>query len=124
MPETFGPAFEGQSRPLLSYGLPFAESLAKHAEDTFHASRIYIICSKSLAGNTTYLNDLKKVLGDKVVGVRVGLKPHSLWSETLEIVADARESNSDLIVTLGAGSLTDSAKLVAFVCVPPRANDD
>ncbi|KAI1451117.1 putative Fe-containing alcohol dehydrogenase [Annulohypoxylon stygium] len=114
MPETFGPAFEGQSRPLLSYGLPFAESLAKHAEDTFHASRIYIICSKSLAGNTTYLNDLKKVLGDKVVGVRVGLKPHSLWSETLEIVADARESNSDLIVTLGAGSLTDSAKLVAF----------
>ncbi|KAI1094392.1 putative Fe-containing alcohol dehydrogenase [Rostrohypoxylon terebratum] len=114
MPETFGPAFEGQSRPLLSYGLPFTESLAKHAEDIFHASRIYIICSKSLARNTTYLDDLRKVLGGKVVGVRIGLKPHSLWSEILEIVADARKSNSDLIVTLGAGSLTDSAKIVSF----------
>ncbi|KAI1212336.1 putative Fe-containing alcohol dehydrogenase [Annulohypoxylon truncatum] len=114
MRETFEPAFEGQSRPLLSFGLSFTESLVKHADDTFHASRIYVIFSRSLAGNTTYLDDLKKVLGDKVAGVRVGLKPHSLWSEILEVVADARKCDADLIVTLGAGSLTDSAKIVSF----------
>ncbi|KAI0887111.1 putative Fe-containing alcohol dehydrogenase [Annulohypoxylon maeteangense] len=114
MPETFGPAFEGQSQPLLSFGLPLTESLVKHADDTFHASRIYIICSRSLARNTTYLDDLKEVLGDKVAGVRVGLKPHSLWSEILEIVEDTRNCDTDLIVTLGAGSLTDSAKIISF----------
>ncbi|KAI1484224.1 putative Fe-containing alcohol dehydrogenase [Daldinia eschscholtzii] len=114
MPETFGPAFKGQDRPLLSYGLSFIDSLLKHADDTFKATRIYIICSRSLAGNTTYLNELKERLGDKVAGVRVGMKPHSLWSEILEIVADARKSDADLIVTLGAGSLTDAAKIVSL----------
>ncbi|KAI1464709.1 putative Fe-containing alcohol dehydrogenase [Daldinia caldariorum] len=109
MPETFGPAFQGHDRPLLSYGLSFVDTLLRHADSTFKATRIYIICSRSLASNTAYLDELKARLGDKLAGVRVGMKPHSLWSEILEIVADA-----DLIVTLGAGSLTDAAKIVSF----------
>ncbi|KAI1104699.1 putative Fe-containing alcohol dehydrogenase [Jackrogersella minutella] len=114
MPETLGPAFEGRDKPLLSFGLPFTESLVKHADDIFHASRIYIICSRSLAVNTGHIDDLKKALGSKVAGIRIGLKPHSLWSEILEVVADTRKCDADLIVTLGAGSLTDSAKTVSF----------
>ncbi|KAI0180219.1 putative Fe-containing alcohol dehydrogenase [Hypoxylon sp. FL1284] len=114
MPESFGPAFVGRSRPLLSYGLRFSESVLKHADGTFHASRIYVICSTSLANNTTCLDELKNTLGDEIAGVRVGMKPHSLWSEILQIVADARKCEADLIVTLGAGSLTDAAKTVSF----------
>ncbi|KAI1374944.1 putative Fe-containing alcohol dehydrogenase [Hypoxylon crocopeplum] len=113
MLETFGPAFADRDRPLLSFGLPFTESLPKHT-DELHASRIYIICSGSLARRTTYLDELKRALGSKVAGVRVGMKPHSLWSEILEVVADARKCNTDLIATLGAGSLTDAAKIVSF----------
>ncbi|KAI2626451.1 putative Fe-containing alcohol dehydrogenase [Hypoxylon sp. NC1633] len=114
MPETFGPAFAGQDRPLISFGLSFTESLIKHADDILHASRVYIICSRSLARNTRHLDGLKKALGDKFVGVRVGMKPHSLWSEILEVVAETRKCGADLIVTLGAGSLTDAAKIVSF----------
>ncbi|KAI4870836.1 putative Fe-containing alcohol dehydrogenase [Hypoxylon rubiginosum] len=114
MSESFGPAFAHRDWPLLSFGLRFSESVLKHAEDTFHASRIYIICSASLARNTTYLDELRKTLGSKVAGVRVGMKPHSLWSEILQVVADARKCDADLIVTLGAGSLTDAAKVVSF----------
>ncbi|XXH04950.1 mgpp2cl-1, protein phosphatase 2C-like protein 1 [Hypoxylon texense] len=114
MPESFGPAFAGRDRPLLSFGLRFSESVLKHAVDTFHVSRVYIISSASLARNTTYLDELKKALGTKVAGVRVGMKPHSHWSEILQIVADARQCDADLIVTLGAGSLTDAAKIVSF----------
>ncbi|KAI8966805.1 putative Fe-containing alcohol dehydrogenase [Daldinia sp. FL1419] len=114
MSETFGPAFQGQDRPLVSYGLPFVESLLKHADDTFRATRIYVISSRTLATNTAYLDELKKALGSKLAGVRIGMKPHSLWSEILEIVADARKVDADLIVTLGAGSLTDAAKIVSF----------
>ncbi|KAI0380990.1 putative Fe-containing alcohol dehydrogenase [Hypomontagnella monticulosa] len=114
MSETFEPAFPGRDRPLISFGLSFVESLLKHADDTFGASRIYVICSRSLASNTTYLDELKKAFGDKIVGVRVGLKPHSLWSEILEVVADTKQYDVDLIVTLGAGSLTDAAKIVSY----------
>lgn len=115
MPETFEPAFPGRDRPLISFGLPFVESVPKHADDTFGASRIYIICSRSIARSTTYLDELKKALGHKVAGVRVGMKPHSLWSEILEVVADTRQYDVDLIITLGAGSLTDAAKVVSLV---------
>ncbi|KAL7626660.1 hypothetical protein AAE478_003434 [Parahypoxylon ruwenzoriense] len=114
MPETFGPAFPDRDRPLLSFGIPFTESLPKHAEDIFHASRIYVISSRSLARNTGYLDDLKKALGSKFVGVRIGMKPHSHWSEILEVVADAKKYDADLLVTLGAGSLTDAAKIASF----------
>lgn len=116
MSETFGPAFSDRDRPLLSYGLRFTESLLRHADVTFHASRIYVICSASLARNTAYLDELKQGLGNKIAGIRVGLRPHSLWSEILQVVTDARKCDADLIVTLGAGSLTDAAKIVSFVC--------
>ncbi|OTB07947.1 hypothetical protein M426DRAFT_317449 [Hypoxylon sp. CI-4A] len=114
MPETFQPAFPSSERPLISYGIPFTKSLSKHADDFFHASSVYVICSKSLANNTSYLDDLIDALGDKLAGVRTGLQPHSLWSEVVQIVAAARETRADLIVTLGAGSLTDAAKVASF----------
>ncbi|MCJ1394799.1 hypothetical protein MMC18_007679 [Xylographa bjoerkii] len=57
---------------------------------------------------------LKEALGTKVIGVRVGMKPHTLFSEILEIVGVASEAGADAIVTLGGGSLTDGAKAVAM----------
>jgi alcohol dehydrogenase class IV len=113
--ETFRPAFAGRDEPRLSYGIPFPQSAAHHVENTFKATKVYIICSGSLARNTDALDRLKKALGDKVVGVRIGMKSHTLWSEVLEIVNEARSAGADLLLTLGAGSLTDAAKIVSFV---------
>lgn len=47
------------------------------------------------------------------------MQSHTLWSEVLEIVHDARRVEADLLLTLGAGSLTDGAKVVALVIFPP-----
>ncbi|KAH2678584.1 hypothetical protein KXV96_008312 [Aspergillus fumigatus] len=62
MPETVRPAFADRPRPLLSYGIPFPEA-AHHVGDTFGASKIYIICSGSLARNTDALDRLVAALG-------------------------------------------------------------
>jgi alcohol dehydrogenase class IV len=43
------------------------------------------------------------------------MQSHTLWSEVLEIVEDARNVQADLLLTLGAGSLTDGAKIIALV---------
>ncbi|KAL3446554.1 alcohol dehydrogenase [Aspergillus insuetus] len=115
--ETFRPAFADRPRPLLSYGIPFPEAVARHVVDTFDAKRVYVICSGSLARNTDSLDRLAETLGKvkvSIVGKRVGMKPHTLWSEVLEITEDARACEADLILTLGGGSLTDGAKVVAF----------
>lgn len=116
MTETVRPAFRDRQLPRLSYGIPFHAAAARHVEEISQASRVYIICSRSLAQNTNALQQLKAALGARVIGQRIGMKSHTLWSEVVEIVTDARAVNADLLVTLGAGSLTDGAKFVALVC--------
>lgn len=116
-PETVRQAFAGRERPLLSYGIDFPAAAARHVSETFQASRVYVICSGSLSRNTDALDRLTHALGSEhVVGCRIGMQSHTLWSEVLEIVDDARNVHADLIITLGAGSLTDGAKIIALVC--------
>ncbi|RAK98406.1 iron-containing alcohol dehydrogenase [Aspergillus ibericus CBS 121593] len=115
MTETIRPAFTDRPRPLLSYGIPFPDAAAHHVDDLFHASRVHIICSGSLARNTDALDRLTTALGpEKVVGTRIGMQSHTLWSEVLEIVHEAKAAEVDLLITLGGGSLTDAAKVVAL----------
>lgn len=111
------PAFPDHALPIVSYGLPFAEACRKHAESTFKAERIFIICSGSLAKNTEVdaLGGLKHALEGKVVGTRIGMTPHTLFIECFEILNDCKALNVDLIITLGGGSLIDAAKLVSLV---------
>jgi len=113
--ETYRQAFPDSKVPYISYGLPFPETCEKHVQDTFKASRAYIIASKSLSTNTNALERLETALGSKVVGKRIGMTSHTLWSECLEVTEDARKLDADLLITLGAGSLTDAAKIVSLV---------
>ena len=102
--------------PYVSYGLPYYDACAKHIKDTFNASGIYIVASKSLSTNTDRLDKLISAIGnDKVVGTRKGITPHTPWSEILQIAQECKEASVDCLVTLGAGSITDGCKLVVFV---------
>jgi len=102
--------------PNISYDLPYYEACSKHIKDTYHASRIYIVASRSLCANTDKLDLLIQAIGkDQVVGVKKGITPHTPWSEILQITKECREARVDCVVTLGAGSVTDGCKLVVLV---------
>lgn len=117
--ETVRPAFEGRERPLLSYGIDFPAATARHLNSTFQASRVYVICSGSLARNTNVMDQLETALGpDKLVGHWIGMRSHTLWSEVLQIAEEVRTVHADLLLTVGAGSLTDGAKIIALVGTP------
>lgn len=47
---------------------------------------------------------LRNALGQRLVGIWEGMKPHTYWSEVVEIIDDARPLDSDTIITVGAGS--------------------
>ncbi|ETS76901.1 hypothetical protein PFICI_10775 [Pestalotiopsis fici W106-1] len=111
--ETYFPAFPGHPRPFISIGLPFAEACRQHVTNTFKSKRVYIIVSKSISQTSTFAV-LRDELGDAVVGVRFGIKQHVPWQDVLEVANDLRRLSADLIVTLGAGSLTDGAKVASF----------
>lgn len=50
----------------------------------------------------------------QVVGVMKGVKSHTYYSDVLKIAKEAKETQTDCLVTLGAGSLTDAAKMVSL----------
>jgi alcohol dehydrogenase class IV len=99
----------------VSYGLPFTEACAKHAEDTFHAKRVLILSSGTLAHSSSALADLQAALGPKVALVKTGLRAHTYFNEILTITEESRVLGVDLVVTLGGGSLTDAAKMIVLV---------
>ncbi|KAF7192131.1 Dehydrogenase FUM7 [Pseudocercospora fuligena] len=111
--EVYRPA-NSSGYPHISYGLPFHIACKKHVAATFQASRIYLIASASLSKNTSYVKLLQSALGDKLIATRYGIKPHTLWSEILSITSEASSLQTDLIITLGAGSLTDGAKIISL----------
>ncbi|KAF3011588.1 hypothetical protein E8E15_000701 [Penicillium rubens] len=114
--ETVRPAFEGRERPLLSYGIAFPAATARHLDGTFRASRVYVICSGSLSRNTNVMDQLETALEpDRLVGHWIGMRSHTLWSEVLQIAEEVQTAHADLLLTVGAGSLTDGAKIIALV---------
>jgi len=106
--------------PCILYGLGYAEACSKHVRNTFGSSRVCIICSGTLARETNRLERLVEQLEDdgvRVVGIKKGIRPHTPWSQIMEITNEARDARADCIVTLGAGSITDGAKIVVLVSV-------
>jgi alcohol dehydrogenase class IV len=112
--ETTRPAFNSKPTPLISFGRPFPEICLKQLQERFKSSRVYIIVSRSLSKNTSSLEDLKSALGDRVAGVHIGISPHTPIPEIVDILVEIKPLNIDCIVTLGAGSITDGAKLLRF----------
>ncbi|KAF7300538.1 Fe-containing alcohol dehydrogenase [Mycena chlorophos] len=98
-PSKFTEKFDIYNNCHISYGLPFHQAVAKHVESTFHASRVYVMVSRTLATGSTALQDLKDALGDKLVGVKMGLKAHTSWNDLLEMTLECVELKADLIVT-------------------------
>lgn len=111
------PFSEDQPAPLISYGLPYHEACGFHVESTWRCKRVYLLLSASLTKNSDVRKRMQKVLGSKIVGERIGMKPHTLWSEVLEVVNDMRSREADCIISIGAGSLTDAIKLIAWAGV-------
>ncbi|KAF4984487.1 hypothetical protein FZEAL_335 [Fusarium zealandicum] len=105
-------AFDDKKTPQISYGLRFPEACLRHCRDTFNCSRVFVICSKSLAQSTDALDRLRSALGERIVGVRIGISPHTPIAQVLEVVNHVRTLDIDCLMTLGAGSITDAAKIV------------
>lgn len=109
--ETYQLANPNVPKPYLSYGLPFDQAAAWHAQNTFRASRIYVVVSKTISRTKDWAT-LQNTLGQSnIVGVRPGIRPHTPWDEVLELAADLNKTQADLVITLGGGSITDGVKL-------------
>ena len=114
--ETYRRVWSDCEFPMVTYGLPYPQACGEHIKKDLGASRIYIVFSKSLANNGDHVQRLKDTIGrELVVGIRVGMKPNSLYSEIIEIARELQALEADCLVTIGGGSLIDGGKAAILV---------
>jgi len=76
------------------------------------ASRVFALVSRSLAGTTPLLQDLRDRLGIHLAGVREGLPQHMPRDTVVEVAAQVQAAKADLLVCIGGGSVIDTGKMV------------
>ena len=105
--------------PIITYGLPYEDAIARHLVSTLQRKRPYLLLSGSLSRETDIVARLKGRLlqtgsVEEVAGVCRGIRSHTLYEDLLPILADMRRTKADSIIVVGGGSLVDAAKVLAF----------
>ena len=95
------------------YGRPFAEALKEAVEES-GASAVFLLASGTLARETGMIDDVRRVLGNRLAGVHSKIGAHTPRHDVVEAANAARAAGTDLLLTLGGGSVTDAAKMVAL----------
>ena len=93
------------------YGRPAAEAVAEEARK-LGASRVLLMVSHSLNNNTQEIEAVRRALGNLCCGTFHAMAPHTPRKDVIAATRLAREVDTDLIVTIGGGSITDGAKAV------------
>jgi maleylacetate reductase len=95
------------------FGKPFLEALAQEV-DRVEARAVFILATSTLARETDTVERLRQMLGNRLAGVCAKIGAHTPRIDVVAAANVAREAGADLIVTLGGGSVTDAAKMVAL----------
>ena len=95
------------------YGRPFAEALREQVEES-GANSIFLLASGTLNRETDVVDQVRRALGNRLAGVCAKIGAHTPRGDVVEAANAARAAGADLLATLGGGSVTDAAKMVAF----------
>jgi maleylacetate reductase len=95
------------------FGRPFAEPLAEEV-GRVDARAVFVLASGTLARTTDTVDRIRQVLGNRIAGVCAKIGAHTPRKDVVAAANAAREAGADLLVTVGGGSVTDAAKMVAL----------
>ena len=93
------------------FGHPAADAVAGQM-DRLRLSRAFLMVSGTLNRNTDEIDKIRDRLGSRCVGTFDAMPPHTPREAVIAATGQARAANTDLIVTVGGGSITDGAKAV------------
>jgi maleylacetate reductase len=95
------------------YGRPFAEAL-RNEVDRGGANAVFLLASGTLNRETDMVGQVRNALGNRLAGVHARIGAHTPRTDVVDAANAARAAGADLLLTLGGGSVTDAAKMVAF----------
>jgi maleylacetate reductase len=95
------------------FGTRYAEAVAREV-DRLEARAVFVLASGTLSRETDLVGRLRQTLGNRFAGLCAKIGAHTPRTDVVAAANLAREAGSDLIVTLGGGSVTDAAKMVGL----------
>src|SRR5689334_16354758 len=95
------------------YGIPLQEALADEIAQR-DARAVYVLASGTLSRETDVLDQVRSVLGSRLAGVCTRIGAHTPRIDVVAAANEARAARADLLLTVGGGSVTDAAKMVAL----------
>jgi maleylacetate reductase len=95
------------------YGRPFAEAVKESIDDS-GANAVFLLASGTIDRETDMVGQIRNALGNRLAGVHARIGAHTPRTDVVDAANAARAAGADLLLTLGGGSVTDAAKMVAF----------
>lgn len=99
---------------VVTMGEPAKEAITRQAE-VMGARRVFLLTSETMRRQTGEITAIEQALGDRHAATFSGIAPHAPRADVLRAANAARDARADLIVSIGGGSVTDSAKIVALL---------
>lgn len=81
----------------------------------WQCERVVIVASRSMSEKSRVLQDLKKSLGTKVVGEKIGVGSHTPYPDVLEITKILQMEKADCLVSIGSSSYSDACKIARLL---------
>src|ERR1700689_2963150 len=91
------------------FGTPAAQAVADLARRA-GAERVFLMVSGTLNRETEEIARIRSALGNTCAAVFDRMPPHTPRKAVIEAAEMARNAGTDLIATVGGGSITDAAK--------------
>ncbi len=98
----------------VTMGVATADAIADQA-DKMGCGKIFLLASTTLRDHTDEIRKIEAALGARHAATYSGIAPHAPRADVLKAADAARAAGADLIVSVGGGSVTDSAKIVALL---------
>ena len=95
------------------FGLPAAQAVAEQAA-MIDARRVFVLATGTLARATDEVDTIVAALGDRYAATFTGVGARTPMVDVIEATRAARIARTDLIVTVGGGSVTDAGKIIAL----------
>ena len=88
------------------------------------AKRAFIVCGRTVSRKTDLIARIKRILGDTCAGVFDEIDKDTTIDSVTRAAAAARAVNADLLIGVGAGSVTLGTRVVAILMAEKRPVDE
>ncbi len=87
------------------------------------SKRAFIVCGRSVSRKTDLIARIKRILGDTCAGVFDEMDKDTTLSSVTRAAEAARTAAADMLISVGAGSVTQGTRVVAILLAEKRPLD-